>query len=271
VRVTSSKPVPDVGDWWHIEIFEGSQDAANIFENAIIEYGVGAGYGSIWIDGGASVAITDSIIRKSSDFGIEAINGAELRDFTGNSLVDNEVGSIKIVASELHMLGPGTYQPNGEEPIWVNYGTLDRSATWINLGVPLYLPDGFNVGDNDSSALLNLASGNRLWLGPGAGINVASGSGFSANGTAAQHVKITSSSVIPSPGDWSEIDFYGNSTGIFTYTDISYGGSAGYGQIWLDNESQLILDHAIFTNGEGCDIDGAGSITATASSYIRCN
>lgn len=273
VTITSTKSTPAAGDWAYIEFYDGSMDGANKIEHAIIEYG-GIGYGSIWVDSNASVQITDSTIRRSGHFGIEVEAGGELRDFTGNTVTENALGSVQIGANEVDDLGAGTYTGNTVDAVDIQYDTVDHTCTWLDLGVP-FATAGFRIETATGAADLTLAAGVELQMKPDAGIIVSDNGSLALAGTAADPVRITSSKSSPAAGDWDEIDIYSGSTGaknVFTYAEIEYGGGAGYGQLWVGNGAAVHLDHVTFSQGQTCDVDAesGATVNATSSPYAAC-
>lgn len=274
ITFTSAKATPAPGDWDEIEFYAESSDAQNRLENVVVEYGGSLGYGQVWVDGGASVQITDSSLTNSAAYGLLAYEGAELRSFTGNTLTDNAEAPVALAAEQVAQLGAGTYTPNAVEGINVSEGaTVSTNATWLNLGVPYLLPDGLALEAATGSAHLTVEAGTALWMGPNVGISVGTNGGLTLAGTTGAHVTVTSAKAAPAAGDWAEIDIYADSNGpwnVFTFTDIMYGGSAGYGQLWLEDGGAVQLNDVVFSNAS-CDVYLGGTSTPTGNStYVTC-
>ncbi len=274
ILLTSSKAQPAAGDWGGLEFYASSTDGDNVVRHVTIEYGGSTGYGSIWIEGGASVAISDSVIRESSDVAIDADHGAELREFTGNELVDN-AAAIRLGANGVDELGAGVYGPNDEEGIFVEYEEIDHDARWIALGVPFVADDGFRLRTETGSANLEIAAGVTLQLGPAAIVGVDSKGGLHLAGTADARVSIISAKSPPAAGDWAQIEIDAASNGpanVLEHADIRHGGGQDYGQIWIDTDAEITLDDVVFEmSGDGCDIENHGTVSAPATTWVECS
>lgn len=263
VKITSSETSPSAGDWRYIEFYNGSTGAENVIENAIIEYG-GKDYGAVYLDDKASVKITNTTIQHSSEEGIQVVGAdAKLRDFTGNTLTDNKLGSVVAQPNVIGQLGAGTYA----DPIHVSAGTLSADATWPDHGTPYVIDGGVTVQAPSGTATLTIGEGSKLALSNGLSFYVQNKGVLKLAGTAAKHVTITSASAAPVAGSWGYIDIesLGNT---FTYADISYGGQGGYGQIYVGSNSSVALNDVVFTNGLTCDVDkasGTSSVTGNST------
>jgi hypothetical protein len=273
ILVTSAKLDPAPGDWGGLEFYASSTDGDNVLRHVTIEYAGSTGYGSIWIEGGASVAIADSVIRDSSDVAIDADHGAELREFAGNELVDN-AGAIRLGANEVDQLGAGVYGPNDEEGVFVEYDEVDHDAAWLALGVPYVADDGFRMRTETGSANLEIAAGVTLQLGPAAILGVDAKGGLHLAGTVDARVAVVSAKSPPAAGDWSQIEIDAASNGpanVFEHADIRHGGGGDYGQIWIDTDAELTLDDVVFEmSGDGCDIENHGTVSAPATTWVEC-
>jgi hypothetical protein len=274
ILVTSAKAAPAPGDWGAIEIYASSADGDNVLRHVAVEYGGGSGYGQIWIERGASVAITDSVLRDSSDVAIDADKGAELREFAGNELVDNEGGPLRIGANQVGQLGAGVYAPNGVDGVLVRHDDVDHDAQWLALGVPYVADDGFRIATSSGSANLTIAAGTTLQLGPAAILVVADKGGLHLAGTPDARVSVISAKSPAAAGDWAQLEFYGVSNGpanVLEHVDLRHGGGQGYGQIWLDDAAEITLDDVVIEmSGGGCDIDSDGTVNATATTWVDC-
>ena len=275
VTITSSADVPQPGDWGNIEVRVDSNSEHNDFDFAIIEYGGSTLFGcvEVWFD--ASVAITDSTIQQCSDVGIQVDVDAELRDFSDNTLTGNADGALSLGANGVDQLGPGTYGPNDAEGVLVVLDDVDHTATWADLGVPYAADNGFDVEGGGSDAILTLEAGTSLLLGEEASIVVWDGGGLTLDGTQGNRVTVSSMFDTPAAGDWSHIELRGDSLAahnVFRNTDISYGGSAPFGQLSLSYDAGVTLEHVTFSHaGGGCDIyNNQGTVDATATSWTDC-
>ena len=276
ITFTSSKSSPASGDWYEIDIHNGSSDTFNHFEYVVIEYaGSSNDYGAIWIEGAASAQITSCTLKDSGGYGVMLLAGGELRSFTGNTLTGNALGPVSIGANEVPMLGLGTYTPNTIEGIVVDQSReVTSSGTWKNLGVPYLLPVGLNLDVSSGSAHVTVEAGTTLKMGPSQIISVDTNAGLTLQGTSNAHVVVTSGKSGPAAGDWEEIDIYSASSSsqdVFTYTDLKYGGGATGGQLWVEDAAGVTLNNVTFSStggtSGGCDVvkDGASSSVTIAA------
>ena len=227
ITITSAKTSPLPGDWNYVEFYATGDSANNKLENVVVEYGGGGSYGAIYVDSGARVAISNSIVRSSEDFGIEVPNGGHLASFIGNTLVNNALGPIKLGANSVDDLGTGTYTPNTVQGISVVSEAVAHDATWLDLGVPYVAENGFSVTTATGTAHLTISAGAILKLGTGSTLVVRDNGGLTLAGTAAKPITLTSAKSAPAAGDWGYIDIYASSSAGFNAIDhavIEYGG-----------------------------------------------
>lgn len=272
ITLTSSKSSGAPGDWLEIDVFSASADDLNRLDHVVIEHAGGGGYGQVWVEDGASIAIRNTTIRNGDDVGVE--NHGELREFAGNTLVDNAAGALRIDANAVDQLHTGIYGPNGVDGVLVLTDTIDHDATWEALGVPFIAGNGFAIATDAGSARLSFDPGSELRLGEGSILSVDLNGALRLDGTADAPVRITSAKPAPAGGDWLEIDLNEGSVGpenVFTHAEISYGGGSLYGQLWLADGAEVNLDHVTFSEaGNGCDIAGTGLINAMSTSFVPC-
>jgi hypothetical protein len=251
IRFTSAKASAAPGDWNGIELYQGSSND-NEIAYAIVEYAGSDTYGAIWVDGGATVTIHHSTVQSSDGVGVYADNGASLPGFTANTLRDNGKGAVHVGANGVDQLGEGTYTPNGVDAIVVYQENIDHDATWLAHDAPYVAEGGFTASAESGSALVVLAAGVTLKVGPSSNISIRNNAGLELAGTAAEPVTITSSKPAPEAGDWGEIDIYQGSADAhnkFTYAVLEYGGNASiYGMVWVDGGASLSATHTTFRN-----------------------
>lgn len=274
IVVRSAKSVGAAGDWNEIRIEADSVDSLNDFDHVIVEHGGGSWYGMVWVQNGASLAMTSCTAQGSSTVGVMAETGAKLRDFTGNVLIDNAAGPIEVSAESVDALGPGTYAPNTVEGVQISGGTADHDATWLDLAVPYVARNGFYVGTETGSANLVVSAGSEILLGDGAEIRVQTNGSLTLDGTADAPIVVDSAKSSPAAGDWGEIRIEDGSVGpnnALRHTSIAHGGGGYYGMLWVQTGAEITLDTVSFTApGDGCDIDRDGTIHATSSTYVEC-
>ena len=276
VTVTSSRPGPAPGDWTEIDVYADSIGANNAMTYAVLEYGGGADYGLVWVQDRASVAISNSTFRYSGDVGINVAGGdAKLPAFTGNTLINNDLGPISLPASVVADLGPGVYTPNGLEGIIVTGGTVSRNAAWNDLGVRYLVKSNFAVNGAAGTAALTVNEGVTIALDQGRSISVLANGRLDLVGTSGNRVTVTSGKAVPTAGDWTEIDIY-SAGNTWRYADISYGSpsASAYGQVWIGSSGGLAVDNVVFSNsGNGCDVfvSSTGTFTPASSIATTCN
>jgi hypothetical protein len=274
ISVRSAKSAGSAGDWNEIRIEPDSVDSLNDFDHVVIEHGGGSWYGMVYVQDGASLAMTSCTARESLNTGVMADDGAELRDFTGNVLTDNVAGPIMVSAESVDALGPGTYGPNTVEGVLVSGGTVDHDATWLELGVPYVASGGFTVAAETGSANLAVSAGTSVLLGDGGVIRVGTNGSLALEGTADAPIVVDSAKSSPAAGDWNEIRIEDGSIGpnnVFRHTSIAHGGGSWYGMLWVQDGAELTLDTVTFAApGDGCDVDRDGTINATSSTYVEC-
>ncbi len=275
VKITSAKSSPQAGDWKYIEFYKDSSRGFNKIDHGIIEFGGHGDYGSIWVQSEADLHIKNTTIQNSADFGLELENGAKLLEFTGNKLINNARGPIILGANAVDSLGVGTYQGNMVEGIQIREEAVTHDSTWLNLDAPYVAEKGFSAEVESGSAVVSLNPGTTLKLGAGAEVSINKHGGLTLNGTAENHVKITSAKSAPLAGDWNQINIYSGSNGaknVFDYTDISYGGGGDYGQLWVDSHASIVLNNTTFSNGKECDVDKEDEANVAGGSlFTICN
>ena len=275
ILVTSSKAAPGRGDWDEIEIHNSSSGGFNVFDHVIIEHGGGAGYGAVWVEGEAQLTMTNSIVRSSSDHGLYLARGAELVEFTGNTITDCAFEPVRAYPDGVGELGPGVYGPNDKDGILVWGGILTRDALWVDHGVPYILAYGIDIDTDSGSAALTVDAGVTILVGEGQDIRVEDNGSLTLDGTAEAPIIITSAKGAPAAGDWAEIEIDGGSVGprnVFRFVEISFGGGDGFGQVWIDRDAELTLDNVFFDGAMECDLylSGNAQVELVQTSASMC-
>lgn len=262
VRVTSSQTTPSAGDWGYIEFRSTSSSADSEIHHSVIEYG-GKGYGAIFVASGASVAIDHTTIQNSATYGVEVKSSGHLRGFTDNVITTSGTAPVKIHVNSVGDLLGGTYTGNASNVIVVDGGSVDKTATWKNLGVP-YRADTFYVKGAATPQKLTLEAGVTLQLRPSQNIQVETAGGLHLAGTAAAPVKITSSETGASAGDWGYIEFRSDSTAgdnVIEHAIVEYGGK-GFGAIYLAASASLKMKDSTVRHSEDVGLQVASDTSA---------
>jgi len=274
IRVTSLTSAKASGDWGAIDFLGTSVGPLNEIRHSVLEYGGEDDRGIVRLHPDASVAISDTTVMASAGFGIQAADGATLREFDGNVLVDNEDGPLAISAEHVATLGAGTYAPNVVEGIYVRHSVLDHDATWIPLGIPINAPSGFDIRTAAGTARLVVDPGFEIGLGDGARIDIGDNGALALVGTASAPVRVRSMKEPGAGGDWDHIHVRSGSIGAhnsWSNAIIEHGGGHFFGQVWVETNAELTLDDVTFgVAGDGCDIEQSGLVTATDSPYTPC-
>jgi hypothetical protein len=273
ILVTSANEDPAPGDWNAIAFYGTSSDD-NVLRHVTVEHGGGGGQGQLWIDNGAALSMSDSTSRDSDRFGLELSAGGEVRDFTGNTLVDNHLGPVRLSANAVDALGPGTYGPNEVEGIVIGYESLDHDAQWEDLGVPYRVEEGMRVETLAGSANLTITAGTTLALGPTATLAIGDHGGLHLAGEAGARVTVRSAKEPAAAGDWAYIELAAGSNAPanrFEHVDISGGGGSVFGQVYVATGAELTLDDVTFSaSGQACDITTDGALQETDSTWVDC-
>lgn len=276
IKVTSGKPVKARGDHSGIEIYDTSVGPNNALQHVTVEYGGAGGYGMLWLQAGASAAITDSAFQQSSDHGLVVETDAELREFTGNAVIDNAKGALRIAPRGAGQLGPGTYAPNDVDQILLDGAGVNSDSTWLAHDAPYVSVSGFEVTTPSGSARLTVSAGATIRLGNGAIVSVRDNAGLTMVGTADQPITLTSNKAVGSPGDWAEIDIYDASADLlneFDHVVLEYGGSSVYGQLWVDSGASVAVRNSIIRDGAdtGVYVAAGGELREFADNTVTGN
>jgi hypothetical protein len=264
---TSAKPAPAMGDWKGITIKDTASNDT-VFEYVNFEFGGDSDYGVIWVDAEAAVSIDNCIFSDIQGTGIIFDNGAEIGSFTNNEFARIDTYPVTIGANAVPALSP-IVTDDATDRIYVVAEDIDDAGTWMNLSI------GYEIEYLYIHKPITIEAGTTLFMKENAQINTENGGALTLDGTETAHVTITSYKDAPSAGDWKQIEIYdsGSDANVFNYADIMYGGSDGYGQLWVQSGAKITLNNVVFSNGETCDLfneNGEGVITDSDSTYATC-
>jgi hypothetical protein len=233
------------GSWKGIW-FEGSNNVNNVLNYTEIRDG-GAGSfngnesltGNVQAYGTSQLRINHSLFSNSASVGFRTgvFSTTTFAQFSSNSFINNANSPMIITDNMVHTLDgtATTFSGNGNQYIEINtndFTGVGGDRVWKKQNIPYAF---FNVGDDlvcgyyTTHGSLTLQAGVTLLMGPGSKIVVGDNSnttGFlKCEGTAAEPVTI--SGVDATPGAWVGILISTNSIqNNWTYTNVSYGGSA---------------------------------------------
>ena len=253
ITFTSSKGSPAPGDWMALVL--QNTDGPCSLDYCDFSYG---GYHIIWesmlnISGtGSDVTISNSTLSHSASYGIKCATAGTFRptithctiqnsasygiycESTGFPAIsdctisDNGSYPIQMYADGIEgITGSMTFSGNSPDAVRIPGGTVnglgDDSATWYDHDIYYRFTDDVTVAGGKT---LTLSPGVTIKFNTGRRMNI--GGTLVAEGTAGQHITITSSQGTPAPGDWYYLAFTGSSECSMNYCDVSYGGY-GYG------------------------------------------
>ncbi len=279
VVVQSANPRPAPGDWQEIRIEEGSLGPTNRFEHAEIRHGGGDGLGMVFVESGAEVSISNSLLELSGDAGVTVQRNGTFGVFEGNTVTNNAGPGVRIAAGAVAGLGEGTYSPNGVDAIAVEGSAVEVDATWLAHDAPYHLTGTTRLDARAGSAVLTINAGTQLLLGRGASVDVEDNGALRLEGTAESRIRVASSQSPPSAGDWDYVHFGDGSIGaqnVWAHVDVAHGAGAGaqFGQLWVRAGAALSLDDVTFAeSGSGCDVrvSGAGTLVLQDTTAVECD
>lgn len=272
VTFTSSETSPAAGDWRNIEI-QSTAALDSSFDHTIFEYGGGGltAYGTLYVEGGATVAVTNSTFKDSQMHAVDLDDGAIITEFTGNSFDNIEAHLIQVHPDTVASLSPITSTNNADEVILIMGGDTIADGTWNDLGVPYETNSYIHI-----LSAITVEGGVTLLMGDDLAIYVEDMGALILDGTSDAHVTVTSAQDPPVPGDWRnfEIDDSASKDSRFSFTDISYGGATGgadsYGMLYVDYIAEITLEDVTFSNAMTCDVYQRGIINETNTTYNLC-
>lgn len=272
VTFTSSETTPAAGDWRNIEI-QATASPDSSFDHTIFEYGGGGltAYGMLYVQGGATMAVTNSTFRDGRMHAIQFDDGAIINEFAGNSFDNIEAHLIQVHPDAVASLSPITSTNNVDEVVLIMGGDTIADGTWNDLGVP-YETDGYIY----ILSAITVAGGVTLLMGDDLAVYVQDLGTLILAGTSDAHVTVTSAQPAPVAGDWRniEIDDTASADSLFRFTDLIYGGASGgadsYGMIYVDYIAEITLEDVTFSDAMTCDIYQRGTINATNTTYNLC-
>ncbi len=216
------------------------------------------------VSGGAVVKCT---ISQNNGYGMFITNKADLREFSGNIITNNESAPIGLFFNQLGALDAGSdYIGNGKNYIEVRQNDIaDEDVTMATVNVPYRFDESKKYNINKA---LNVGAGNILEFITGAGFRlgeqaadcITTSGSLNATGTEENH--ITFKGVTGGKGTWLGIGFNSTSpNNNLIYCDISGGGSAKLyngadfaADITMQCESRVKIQNTTITDSGGFGI-----------------
>lgn len=244
VTFTSANKSPAAGDWVGIGFREKTMSGTTI-DHLVVEYAGSKsanGEGSIKFENmrqGGRVAITNTTIRNSAQFGLVAGEHATFAKFENNTFKDTKEGSMKAHAEVLGSVGRGN---TFNAPIHVEESYVEQTTTWPAFDVPVYVDGNIRIHHDSSVPKLTIADKTTIKMAQDIYFAV----GDSGPGAlVAKNVTFTSASPSPSPGDWGTIFLYPKTSGTdiedctFEYFGSSSGNAGGGISLWGTSAKDL--------------------------------
>lgn len=214
VVMTTSSGTPQPGAWAGIR-FGSSATLDSYVKHAEMAYCGSDQYDACLRIQSSTVAVQDVTIEKSGAYGVYLSNGGAFGTGSANLTVkESELDAVRIGANEAGTLPVGgTFVDNGSNTIRIDAGTVSRTQTWQNPGVPYLIGSGTVSIYGSNSPVLTIAPGVEVRMGNNAGIDIAYAStpgGLIAEGTAEAPILFTANTDSPQPGYWRSVNFTAN-------------------------------------------------------------
>jgi RHS repeat-associated protein len=270
----------------------GSGTASLDHVTIIASYGVGLFAGT-----GATITVTNSTFSHNGGAGISAPNAAAL-SVTGstfsanigdglyagsgavaiqnNAFTNNGSYGVELVSPDgTAGMNANSYSGNGFNGIYLDGGTLTKSATWatggdhVELGSQVIIP---------TSVTLTIAAGVTI-LGADRNSLLDIAGTLKVNGTAAAPVQFGSASATPQPGDWQGLQVENGGSATLAYATIADAGFYCYYGCYgtdialnIPGSGTASLDHVTITASYGLGLfAGIGSVLSLTNSTLSQN
>ena len=219
--------------WWNGIYVRSSQNPDNVLNHVTVEYGggddfVGAESGNVVVatggSDGASVSITNSVLRHSATDGLWVRRNGDLSSFQNNILTSNGAAPVGIGYNKVHQLDSGSnYTGNTNDYVVARdrIAQLDsENVTWERLNVP-YRIETRTVEIQDIT--LTIAPGTTLEFEEDTGIELGTDGGLVADGTEEEPILFTGTT--ETVGWWNGIFVESrNSDNLLDWVTVEYGG-----------------------------------------------
>ena len=301
VTFTSNESSPAAGDYDGLYFYEDATDSSAV-EGLTLEYAgattaairiyksaptisstdiMYSGGGGIYVDGnGSGPSISSTLIQDCTGVGLQLTSDGELSDVSSPSFDGNTItgcGSYPVRAPGLeisNLSATSSYSGNGEDYVRVDADTLNADTTFAALDVD-YSVSGTLTVQGSGDPILTLEDGVVLYFDSGVGLDVALnyGGGLDAQGSVSG-ITLTSGESVPAAGDWNGLrigdNFYaGGST--LEGVSVSYGGSNGYGNLYVDAEFDADALTLQYSSSDCLYVDGDGDFELSRSTLSHCD
>lgn len=245
------------GFWKGFYISSGS--VKNKLDHVEFEYAGGDQFnsngdkGSIILYADGQLSLTNSLITKSANFGLNNNYEAELT-FSNNTITESELQPISIEANLMGEIdSESQLTGNGKDFVRVTSGYVeDIEATWKKLTVPYQIKSSIDISGESA---ITVEAGAEFVFAEDTGIEVSDGSYFAAQGTAEEHVIFTGE--VEEKGSWNGFLFHSNDVkNSLDYVTVDYAGGGSFnsnddrGAVMMYADSRLILTNSTISNSK---------------------
>jgi hypothetical protein len=261
------------GAWGSLSFLSGSTSGQNqIHFGDFRGGGSGDALAMLVVDDAASLQLVDSVLQASASHGLAVGDTLEF-SAQDNLITQNQAQGVRVHPNTLGSIGKGTFGPNARPGVLIPPGIVTRNTTWEDPGEPLFVVDNLSILGQSAPARLTLSSGVELVLSADAVVNVTRLGALSLSGTPQDPVIVRATSSIPGQSEWGQIVIYASSddsVSQFQHAEIRSGGSYGQGQIYLEPDASLQLNHVQFDSAQ-CDIYGQlDQVLARSTTFTPC-
>jgi hypothetical protein len=240
-----------------------------------------SGSAGIYVDGnGSAPSISSTLIQDCAGVGLSVTSDGGLSDvsspsFDGNTITGCSSYPVQLPGLEVSNLSDtSSYTGNGADFVRVDGDTLNADTSFHALDVDYSLAGTLTV-QGSSDPVLTLEDGVAMYFDSGTGLDVALsyGGAIDAQG-GVTGITLTSGESVPAAGDWKGLrigdDLYAGGS-VLEGVTVSYGGSNGYGNLYVDAEFEadaLTLSHS---SSDCLYVDGDGDFELSNSTLSSCD
>lgn len=230
--------------WWHGIYIRESSNLNNELDYVTVEYAGGENYsrsgsGNVVVGRGFSddshITITNSTFQHSGTFGLWVRSNGDIEDSGDNTYSDNQESPVSIGSNNVHLLdAESSYTGNDKDYIEVRGGhdVNSENVTWKNLDVP-YQATSSEI--EVSGVTLTIDPGTTVQFEQGGRLELLTGSGFIADGTADEPILFTATDEQAGWWDGIYVRESNNQNNVIDNATIEYGGGEDYSRTGAGN------------------------------------
>jgi len=224
--------VQETPGWWEGIYVSDSSNINNLLDYVIVEYAGGlsssnTGSGNVTVGRDrrdARMAITNSIMRHSSNAGLYVHSNGPIEGTGNNTYTNNDGAAVNIHNTNAHYLdGNSDFSGNENDYVYVRGGSSISSddVTWEALNVPYRLNERtVEVSDVD----LTIEAGAVVEFEQDGRLEIDSGGGLMAEGDEDNRILFTATQETPGWWEGIYISESENINNILDYVTVEYGG-----------------------------------------------